>query len=177
MSHLSAKFLSSFLDKITLPLIFSCAFAFVVHFSNKISPPFLLQFISLGCYENIATFHFCFLAILPQFAHTGCNEIVTTFMIEKPTSQGMARPCFGKLGVIKLTANRRQFSPISLKRGRKQAKLPDPLWDEGHYRIGFCRPSQDINNSENQALSSCLKKTNSTAELKRKPDKTKKYTR
>ena len=69
-------------------------------------------------------------------------------------------------GVIKLTANRRQFSPISLKRGRKQAKLPDPLWDEGHYRIGFRRPSQDINNSENQALSSCLKKTNSTAELK-----------
>jgi hypothetical protein len=51
--------------------------------------------------------------------------------------------------------------------------LPDPLWDEGHYRIGFRRPSQDIDNSENQALASCLKKTNSTAELKRKPDKTK----
>jgi hypothetical protein len=75
---------------------------------------------------------------------------------------------FWEVGVIKLTANRRQFSPISLKRGRKQAKLPDPLWDEGHYRIGFRRPSQDIDNSENQALSSCLKKTNSTAELKRK---------
>jgi hypothetical protein len=82
-------------------------------------------------------------AILPQFACAGCNEIVTTFMIEKPTSQGMARPCFGKWGVIKLTANRRQFSPISLNRGRKQAKLPDPLWDKGHYRIGFRRPSQD----------------------------------
>jgi hypothetical protein len=98
MSHSFAKFLSSFLDKITLPLIFSCAFAFVVRFSNKISPPFLPQFFSLGCYENVTTFHFGFLAILPQFAHTGCNEIVTTFMIEKPTSQGMARPCFWKWG-------------------------------------------------------------------------------
>jgi hypothetical protein len=49
---------------------------------------------------------------------------------------------FWEVGVIKLTANRRQFSPISLNRGRKQAKLPDPLWDEGHYRIGFRRPSQ-----------------------------------
>ena len=75
---------------------------------------------------------------------------------------------FWEVGVIKLTANRRQFSPISLKRGRKQAKLPDPLWDEGHYRIGFRRPSQDM---ENQALSSCLRKTNSTAKLKRKPIK------
>jgi hypothetical protein len=72
---------------------------------------------------------------------------------------------FWEVGVIKLTANRRQFSPISLNRGGKQAKLPDPLWDEGHYRIGFRRPSQDM---ENQALSSCLNKTNSTAELKRK---------
>ena len=70
---------------------------------------------------------------------------------------------FWEVGVIKLTADRRQFSPISLNRGRKQAKLPDPLWDEGHYRIGFRRPSQDM---ENQALSSCLKKTNSTAETK-----------
>jgi len=61
---------------------------------------------------------------------------------------------FGEVGVIKLTANRRQFSPISLKRGRKQAKLPDPLWDEGHYRIGFRRPSQ----VEESRLSSCLKK-------------------
>jgi hypothetical protein len=93
-------------------------------------------------------------------------------MIEKPTSQGMARPCFGKLGVIKLTASRRQFSPISLKRGGKQAKLPDPLWDEGHYRIGFRRPSQDM---ENQALASCLKKTSNTAELKRKPSWVKKF--
>jgi len=24
------------------------------------------------------------------------------------------------------------------------------LWDKGHYRIGFRRPSQDIDNSENQ---------------------------
>jgi len=80
---------------------------------------------------------------------------------------------FWEVGVFKLTANRRQFSPISLKRGNKQAKLPDPLWDEGHYRIGFRRPSQGINNSENQVLSSCLMKTNSTTELKRKPDKTK----
>ena len=126
------------------------------------------------------TFHFgflasakVFLAILPQSACDGCNEIITTFMIEKPASQDMARQCFWEVGVIKLTVNRRQFSPISLKRGRKQAKLPDPLWDEGHYRIGFRRPSQDINNSENQALSSCLKKTNSTAESKRKPDKIK----
>ena len=61
---------------------------------------------------------------------------------------------FWEVGVIKLTANRRQFSPISLKRGRKQAKLPDPLWDEGHYRIGFRRPSQ----VEESRLSSCLKK-------------------
>jgi len=53
---------------------------------------------------------------------------------------------FWEVGVIKLTANRRQFSPISLKRGNKQAKLPDPLWDEGHYRIGFRRPSQDMRN-------------------------------
>jgi hypothetical protein len=70
---------------------------------------------------------------------------------------------FWEVGVIKLTANRRQFSPISLKRGGKQAKLPDPLWDEGHYRIGFRRPSQDM---EYQALSSCLKKTNRTAQIK-----------
>jgi hypothetical protein len=49
------------------------------------------------------TFHFGFLAsakvfsaILPQSVRAMCNEIVTTFMIEKPTSQGMARPCFGK---------------------------------------------------------------------------------
>jgi hypothetical protein len=112
---------------------------------------FLPKFRSLGCYENVTTFHFGPLppakvfhgAILPQSVRAMCNEIVTTFMIEKPTSQGMARPCFGKWGVIKLTANRGQFSPISLKRGRKQAKLPDPLWDEGHYRIGFRRPSQD----------------------------------
>jgi len=61
---------------------------------------------------------------------------------------------FWEVGVIKLTANRRQFSPISLKRGNKQAKLPDPLWDEGHYRIGFRRPSQ----VEESRLSSCLKK-------------------
>jgi hypothetical protein len=80
---------------------------------------------------------------------------------------------FWEVGVIKLTANRRQFSPISLKRGRKQAKLPDPLWDEGHYRIGFRRTSQDIKNSENQALTSCLKKTNRTAELKCKSAKIK----
>ncbi|HEY3931649.1 MAG TPA: hypothetical protein VGM58_04700 [Verrucomicrobiae bacterium] len=80
---------------------------------------------------------------LPKFHSLGCDEIITTFLIEKPASQGMAWPCFWK-GVIKLTANRRQFSPISLKRGNKQAKLPDPLWDEGHYRIGFRRPSQDI---------------------------------
>jgi hypothetical protein len=62
---------------------------------------------------------------------------------------------FWEVGVIKLTANRRQFSPISLKRGRKQAKLPDPLWDKGHYRIGFRRPSQVVESR----LSSCLKKT------------------
>jgi hypothetical protein len=80
---------------------------------------------------------------------------------------------FWEVGVIKLTANRRQFSPISLNRGGKQAKLPDPLWDEGHYRIGFRRPSQDINNSENQALSSCLKKTSSTAQIKCKSAKIK----
>jgi hypothetical protein len=30
--------------------------------------------------------------------------------------------------------------------------LPDPLWDEGHYRTGFRRPSQDINNLENQGF-------------------------
>jgi len=116
-------------------------------------------------------------AILPQSACAGCNEIVTTFMIEKADFPRHGTAMFWEVVVIKLTANRRQFSPISLKRGGKQAKLPDPLWDEGHYRIGFRRPSQDINNSENQALSSCLKKTNSTAELKRKPDKTKICTR
>jgi len=53
-----------------------------------------------------------------------------------------------EVGVIKLTATGRQFSPISLNRGRKQAMSPDPLWDEGHYRIGFCRPSQDIENQD-----------------------------
>jgi hypothetical protein len=67
---------------------------------------FLPKFRSLGCYENVTTFHFGPLppakvfhgAILPQSACAGWNEIVTTFMIEKPTSQGMARPCFGKWG-------------------------------------------------------------------------------
>jgi hypothetical protein len=35
-------------------------------------------------------------------------------MIEKPTSQGMAWPCFGKWGVIKLIANRAvRLSPIN----------------------------------------------------------------
>ena len=78
---------------------------------------------------------------------------------------------FWEVGVIKLTANRRQFSPISLKRGRKQAKLPDPLWDKGHYRIGFRRPSQ----VEESRLSSCLKKTISTAETKCKPGRMNKF--
>ena len=78
---------------------------------------------------------------------------------------------FWEVGVIKLTANRRQFSPISLKRGNKQAKLPDPLWDEGHYRIGFRRPSQ----VEESRLSSCLMKTISTAETKCKPGRMNKF--
>jgi hypothetical protein len=26
--------------------------------------------------------------------------------------------------------------------------LPDPLWDEGHYRTGSRRPSQDIENQD-----------------------------
>jgi hypothetical protein len=26
--------------------------------------------------------------------------------------------------------------------------VPDPLWDEGHYRIGFRRPSQDMENQD-----------------------------
>ena len=25
---------------------------------------------------------------------------------------------------------------------------PDPLWDKGHYRIGFRRPSQDMENQD-----------------------------
>jgi hypothetical protein len=92
---------------------------------------FLPKFHSLGCYENVTTFHsgpsasaevfsnaflpnpeinfghrliqmfvsFCFhWAILPQSACAGCDEIITTFMMEKPTFQGMARPCFWKWG-------------------------------------------------------------------------------
>jgi hypothetical protein len=43
-------------------------------------------------------FILAFLAILPQSACAMCNEIVTTFLIEKPTAQGMARPCFRKWG-------------------------------------------------------------------------------
>jgi hypothetical protein len=31
---------------------------------------------------------------------------------KKPTSQGMAKPCHWEVGVIKLTANRRQLSPL-----------------------------------------------------------------
>jgi hypothetical protein len=34
-----------------------------------------------------------------------------------------------EVGVIKLTANRRQFSPMKPQLRKKQAKLPDPLWD------------------------------------------------
>ena len=40
----------------------------------------------------------------------------------------------------------------------------------GHYRTGFRRPSQD---RKTQALTSCLKKTNSTTEAERKPGKAK----
>jgi hypothetical protein len=85
-----------------------CGFVFIVRLSNKnlFAPIFVLAKIaSSGCDEIIMTFHFGFLAsakvfsaILSQFARTCCNEIVTTFMIEKSASQGMARPCFGKWG-------------------------------------------------------------------------------
>jgi len=53
----------------------------------------------------------------------------------------------------------------------KQAKLPDPLWDKGHYRIGFRRPSQD----GESGLLPCLKKTISTAESKCKPSRMNKF--
>jgi hypothetical protein len=44
---------------------------------------------------------------------------------------------------------------------------------KGIIASAFADLAKILNNSENQALSSCLKKTNSTAGLKRKPDKTK----
>jgi len=93
------------------------------------------------------------------------------FGIQKPTSQGMAKPCDGKWGGIKLTAKPASVLANEPQQRKKQAKLPDPLWDEGHYRIGFRRPSQDIESR----LSSCLKKTNSTASTKCKPGRMNKF--
>jgi hypothetical protein len=87
----------------------------------------LSKFRLAGCDEIIMTFHFAFRCrnhvysriqnqlcvtrypkffsgfwlqgtFLPQFAHTGCNDFFTTFLVKKPTFQGMGRPCFGKWG-------------------------------------------------------------------------------
>ena len=161
MSHSSAKFLSSFLDKITLPRIFSCAFVFAVRLSNKILSPFLSKFRLAGCYENVTTFQFGPPASA-QFSPGNfalirlcgfCNEIIMIFNFDLLASAKVFQQfCLNSLkqvvtislqlfwlknrllkawhghvlesGVIKLTTNRRQLSPISLKRGRKNASPP-----------------------------------------------------
>jgi hypothetical protein len=75
MSHSSAIFLSSVLDEMALWFIFPCDSFLVVRFSHEILPAFL-----------------------SKFRFPGCNEIITTFGIQKPTSQGMAKPRDGKWG-------------------------------------------------------------------------------
>jgi hypothetical protein len=52
----------------------------------------------------------------------------------------------------------------------KQAKLPNPLWDKGHYRTGFHRLGK-IGDTGSIVLP---QKGNSTAERKRKRNKVKK---
>jgi hypothetical protein len=84
-------------------LMLYCGFVFIARLSSEILfVPFLFlpKFHSLGCDEIITTFHSgfsasakVFLAILPQSVRAMCNEIVTTFLIEKPTFQSMAKPC------------------------------------------------------------------------------------
>jgi hypothetical protein len=80
--------------------------------------------------------------VLQQPTRTGCYEFVTVSGFKT------AFPKHGKamqweVGVIKLTANRASALANKPQLRGKQTTLPDPLWDEGHYRIGFRRPSQD----------------------------------
>lgn len=109
ISHACAEMLACIRDKMTFRLMLYCGFVFIVCLSSKILFAFIFCFLpkirSLGCDEIIMTFHFgysasakVFLAILPQSVRAMCNEIVTTFMIEKPTSQGMAKPCCWEVG-------------------------------------------------------------------------------
>src|SRR5208282_6570710 len=68
---------------------------------------------------------------LPEFISLGCNEFVTAFGNSKTDFPRHGKAMQWEVGVIKLTANRRQFSPMKPQLREKQAKLPDPLWDEG----------------------------------------------
>ena len=57
---------------------------------------------------------------LSQLAHASCDDFITVFMNSKNDSPRHGKAMQWEAGVIKPTANRRQFSPISLNRGRKQ---------------------------------------------------------
>jgi hypothetical protein len=108
------KILLTFLPQFFLPGCYEnvTTFHFGLPASAKFSPDNFASIRLCGfCNEIIMTFHFCFLtsakffsAILPQFAYTGCNEIVTTFMIEKSAFPRHGTAMFWEVGVIKLTA-------------------------------------------------------------------------
>jgi hypothetical protein len=54
---------------------------------------------------------------------------------------------FWEVGVIKLTANRRQFSPISLKRGNKQSKTDFPRHGTAMFwEVGVIKPASVLAN-------------------------------
>jgi hypothetical protein len=150
--RLSNKILPSFLSRFRLAGCYEnvTTFQFGLPASAQFSRGnFALIRLCGFCNEIIMTFHFCFLAsakVFQQYCLNSLKQVVTIslqlFWLKNRLLKAWHGHVLGS-GFIKLTANRRQLSPISLKRGRKQAKLPDPLWDEGHYRIGFRRPSQD----------------------------------
>jgi hypothetical protein len=53
-----------------------------------------------------------------------------------------------EVGVIKLTAKPASVLANKPHLREKTGNVPDPLWDKGHYRIGFRRPSQDMENQD-----------------------------
>jgi hypothetical protein len=95
MSHSFVIFLSSFLDEMALWFIFPCDFTFVVPNSGQNDVALIFP------RDSVLVMGFPH-KILPPFYHNSGFQVVMKtsqlFGIQKPTSQGMAKPCAGKWG-------------------------------------------------------------------------------
>jgi len=69
---------------------------------------------------------------LSEFRHPGGDEIITTFRDSKTDLPRHGKAMPWEVGVIKLTAKPASVLANKPQQRKKQAKLPDPLWDEGH---------------------------------------------